>query len=54
VESTPEVEYIASSEVAKEDVWIIKFMIELGVLGPMEIYCGSNDAIAQAKEPMFH
>jgi hypothetical protein len=54
VESTPEVEYIASSEVAKEDVWIIKFMIELGVLGPMEIYCGSNGAIAQAKEPMFH
>ena len=34
------------------------FIIELGVvpsaLGPMEIYCDNNGAIAQAKEPRSH
>jgi hypothetical protein len=38
-ESTTEAQYIAASEVAKEGVWIKKFMIELGVVprvhGPM-------------------
>jgi hypothetical protein len=58
VESTTEAEYIAALEAAKEDVWIKKFMIELGVVpsvqGPMEIYCDNNGAIAQAKEPRSH
>jgi hypothetical protein len=56
--STTEAEYIAASEVAKEGVWIKKFMIELGVVpsvqGPMEIYSDTNGAIAQAKEPTSH
>jgi hypothetical protein len=54
-ESTTEAEYIATSKVAKEGVWIKKFMIKLGVLpsvqGPIEIYCDNNGDIAQAKDP---
>jgi hypothetical protein len=45
-------------EAAKEGVLIKKFMIELGVapsvLGPMEIYCKNDGAIAQVKEPRSH
>ena len=53
-----EAEYITAAEAAKEGVWMKKFLIELGVvpsaLGPMEIYCDNNGAIAQAKEPRSH
>ena len=45
-------------EAAKEGVWMKDFITELGVvpsaLGPMEIYCDNNGAIAQAKEPRSH
>jgi hypothetical protein len=49
------VEYIATSEVAKEVVWIKKIISELGVVpsasSPTDIYCDNSGAIAQAKEP---
>ncbi|KAK9006405.1 hypothetical protein V6N11_035445 [Hibiscus sabdariffa] len=51
-------EYIAASEAAKEVVWIKKFITELGVIpsisDAVDIYCDSNGAIAQAKEPRSH
>ena len=54
-DSTTEAEYIAAADAAKEGIWMKKFLTELGVvpssLGPMEIYCDNNGAIAQAKEP---
>jgi hypothetical protein len=57
-DSTTEIEYIAASEATKEDVWIKKFVTELGVVpsasGPLELYCDNNGAIAQAKEPRSH
>ncbi|KAK8600549.1 hypothetical protein V6N12_050402 [Hibiscus sabdariffa] len=55
VDSTPEAEYIAASEAAKEAVWINKFISELGVvpsiLNAIELRCDNNGAIAQEKEP---
>jgi hypothetical protein len=56
--STTEAEYIAASEVAKEGVWMRKFLIELEVFqnvsSPLNLYCDNNGAIAQAKEPRNH
>ena len=56
--STIEVECIATSEVAKEAVWIKKFITGLGVIpsisDPGNLYCDNNRAIAQAKEPIAH
>ncbi|KAL8092834.1 hypothetical protein AgCh_034910 [Apium graveolens] len=58
VDSTMEAEYIASSEAAKEAVWIRKFITGLGVVpsitDPVDLYRDNNGAIAQAKEPMSH
>jgi hypothetical protein len=57
-DSTTEAEYIASSEAAKEGVWIRKFLSELGVFpsvsSPLDLYYDNNGAIAQAKEPRNH
>ncbi|KAK9034773.1 hypothetical protein V6N11_076830 [Hibiscus sabdariffa] len=48
----------ATSEAAKEAVWIKKFIIELGVIpsiaDAVDLYCDNNGAIAQAKEPISH
>ncbi|KAK8600862.1 hypothetical protein V6N12_050710 [Hibiscus sabdariffa] len=53
VDSTIEAKYIATSEAAKEAVWIKKFVIELGVVpsisDAIELYCDNNGAIAQKK-----
>ena len=58
VDSTTEVEYIATSEAAKEAVWIRKFILELGVVPSIvdlvPLYCDNNGVIAQAKEPWSH
>ena len=44
-----------ASKVAKEAVWIRKFISELGVVpsivDPVPLYCDNNEAIVQAKEP---
>jgi hypothetical protein len=57
-DSTIEAEYIATSEDAKEGVWIRKFLSELGVFlsvsSLLDLYCDNNGAIAQAKEPRNH
>ena len=58
VDSTTEVEYIAASDVAKEAVWIKKFITDLEVVpsitNPVDVYCDNNGAIAQVKEPRSH
>ena len=57
-DSTIEAKYIATSEAAKEAVWIKKFITGLGVVpsifNPMDLFCDNNGAIAQVKEPRSH
>ena len=57
-DSTIESEYIATSDVAKEAVWIKKFITGLEIVpsisDPVDLYCDNNGAIAQAKEPRSH
>jgi hypothetical protein len=57
--STTEAEYIAVSEAAKEDVWIKKFVTELGVvpsaLGPLELYCDKRRNLDRIRnQSMFY
>ena len=55
---TTKAEYIVASDVAKEAVWIKKFIIELGVVPSItnlvNLYYDNNGVIAQAKEPRLH
>ena len=55
VDSTTEVEYIATLEASKEAFWIKMFLEEIGVvpsvMNPMVLYCDNSGAAAQAKEP---
>ncbi|KAL0303390.1 UNVERIFIED_CONTAM: Retrovirus-related Pol polyprotein from transposon TNT 1-94 [Sesamum radiatum] len=57
-DSTTEAEYIATSEAAKEAVWMKNYIQELGVVlsiaEPVVIFCDNNGPIAQAKEPRSH
>ena len=57
-DSTCESEYIATSEAAKEVIWVKNFIGDLGVVpaikDPMEIFYDSNSAVALAKEPRDH
>ena len=56
--STTEAEYIATSDAAKEAVWIKKFITDLEVVPSItnlvDVYCDNNGAITQAKEPRSH
>ncbi len=58
VDSTIEAKYIAASEVAKEAVWMRKFIAEPemvpSITEPIMVYCDNNGAIAQAKKPQSH
>ena len=58
VDSTTKVAYIAAFEVAKEAVWIRKFISELGVVliivDPVPLYCDNNGTIVQENEPQSH
>ena len=58
IDSTMKVEYIAASDVAKEAIWIKKFITELGVIpsivDPVLLYYDNNGAIVQAKESWSH
>ncbi|KAK4407843.1 hypothetical protein Sango_0365300 [Sesamum angolense] len=58
VDSTTEAEYIATSEAAKEAVWMKNYIQELGgllsIAEPVVIFCDSNGEIVQAKESRFH
>ena len=57
-DSTTEAEYIATSDTAKEAVWIKKFITRLGIVpsisDPVDLYCDNNGAITQTKEPRSH
>jgi hypothetical protein len=52
-DSTTEAEYIATSEAAKEVIWIRKFVSELGVVPSasnlVDLYCDNSGAIVLAK-----
>ena len=54
-DSTIEAEYIATSDAAKEVVWIKNFVFRLGVVpsitNPVAVYCYNNGAIAQPRSP---
>ena len=49
---------MATSDAAKEGVWMKQFMTDLGVvpsaLDPITLFCDNTGAIALAKEPRFH
>ena len=49
---------MAASEVAKEAVWIKKFLLDLHVIPsvdrPITLYCDNSGAVAQSKEPRSH
>ena len=55
-DSTMEVEYIITFEIAKEDFWFKKFIAELGVMpsDAIALYYDNNGAIALAKELRSH
>ena len=53
-----EAEYVATCEVAKEAIWLKKFLSNLGVLRmeqvPITLFCDNNGAVAQSKDPRNH
>ena len=57
-DSTTEAEYVAASEVAKEAVWLKKFLLDLQVIPsadrPITLYCDNSGAVAQPKESRYH
>ena len=57
-DSTTEAVYIATSDAAKEAIWLKKFITDLGVIptisDPIPLLCDNNGAIAQVKEPRSH
>ena len=57
-DSTMEAEYVATYEVAKEAVWLKKFLSNLGVVRmeqvPITIFCDNSGAVAQSNDPRNH
>ena len=57
-DSIMEVEYVAACEVAKEVVWLKKFLSSLGVVRieqvPITLFCDNSGAVAQSKDPRNH
>ena len=53
-----EAEYVATCEVAKEAIWLNKFLSNLGLLRieqvPITLFCDNNGAVAQSKDPRNH
>ena len=53
-----EAEYIATSEAAKEVVWLKNFLLDLGVVplaqSAFTLYYDNSGAVANAKEPRSH
>ena len=54
-DSTTEVEYMATSEVTKEAIWLRKFLQDLEVVlvitAPLKLFCDNSGAVTQSKEP---
>ena len=57
-DSTTKAEYVVASEVAKEAIWLKKFLLDLQVIPsayrPITPYYDNSRAIAQSKEPTYH
>ncbi|KAA0048611.1 gag/pol protein [Cucumis melo var. makuwa] len=57
-DSTMEAEYVAACEVAKEAVWLQKFLTDLEVVPnmhlPITLYCDISGAVANSIEPRSH
>ena len=57
-DSTTEAEYIATCEVAKEAVWLKKFLSDLGAVRmeqvPITFFCDNSGVVAQSKDPRNH
>ena len=57
-DSTMEAEYVAACEVAKEAVWLKKFLSDLGVVRmeqvPITLFYDNSGAVAQSKDPRNH
>ena len=57
-DSTIEAEYVVACKIAKEAIWLKKFLMELRVvptsLSPIALYCDNSGAVAQSKEPRNH
>ena len=57
-DSTMEAEYVVACEVAKEAIWLKKFIFDLDVLRmeqvPITLFCDNSGAIAQSKDPRNH
>jgi hypothetical protein len=55
---TTETEYISAFEVAKNAIWIKKFIIKLGVVPSIVdlvvLYYDNNEVITQSKKPRSH
>jgi hypothetical protein len=53
--STMEAKYVAACEVAKEAVWLMKFLVDFGLMrieqSLITLFCDDSKAIAQSKEP---
>ena len=53
-----EAEYVVACEVAKEAVWLMKFLSDLGVVRieqvPITLFCDNSGAVAQSKDPRNH
>ena len=53
-----EAEYVATCEVAKEVVWLKKFLSNIGVMRmeqlPITLFCDNSGAVAQSKDPRNH
>ena len=53
-DSIMEAEYVAASEAAKEAFWLRNFLLDLGVVPPMQLpitlYCDNSGAVANSKE----
>ena len=57
-DSTMEAEYVATSEAAKEAVWLRNFLKDLAVVPAIEMsltmFCDNSGAVANSKEPRSH
>ncbi|KAH6836230.1 plant intracellular ras group-related LRR 3 [Perilla frutescens var. hirtella] len=57
-DSTMEAKYVATSEAAKEAVWLCRFLVCLGVVSDLPktitIYCHNSGAVENSKEPRAH
>ena len=51
-------EYVVACEVAKEAIWLKKFLSILGVVRmeqvPITLFCDNSGAVAQSKDPSNH